>query len=300
MQCFTTSLACLRASLSGEWTLISIGGGSILLAAQRMLDMNSRLVAMSLERLATGRRINRGSDDPAGLIASENLLAALSSLEAQARSLGRSDHVAAVAEGGLAGTSDLLIEANGLAITAANTAGLSEGEKQAIQGQLDSMLATIDSTASNTTFNGDPLLDGTAMITAGNATLSLPNAATSNLGETVVDGVTYTLADLKSGGSLNFVDGDVSIAQQVIQNSLTEVSTARAAIGSFQKYSVGSRLSTLETTIENLSAANSLIRDTDYAFETALLSRSMVLQQASMLSFGLMLGNQSSILQLIG
>jgi len=300
MQCFTTSLACLRASLSGEWTLISIGGGSILLAAQRMLDMNSRLVAMSLERLATGRRINRGSDDPAGLIASENLLAALSSLEAQARSLGRSDHVAAVAEGGLAGTSDLLIEANGLAITAANTAGLSEGEKQAIQGQLDSMLATIDSTASNTTFNGDPLLDGTAMITAGNATLSLPNAATSNLGETVVDGVTYTLADLKSGGSLNFVDGDVSIAQQVIQNSLTEVSTARAAIGSFQKYSVGSRLSTLETTIENLSAANSLIRDTDYAFETALLSRSMVLQQASMLSFGLMLGNQASILQLIG
>ncbi len=280
--------------------MISIGGGSILLAAQRMLDMNSRLVAMSLERLATGRRINRGSDDPAGLIASENLLAALSSLEAQARSLGRSDHVAAVAEGGLAGTSDLLIEANGLAITAANTAGLSEGEKQAIQGQLDSMLATIDSTASNTTFNGDPLLDGTAMITAGNATLSLPNAATSNLGETVVDGVTYTLADLKSGGSLNFVDGDVSIAQQVIQNSLTEVSTARAAIGSFQKYSVGSRLSTLETTIENLSAANSLIRDTDYAFETALLSRSMVLQQASMLSFGLMLGNQASILQLIG
>jgi len=283
-----------------EWIVITIGGGSILLAARRMLDINSRLLVTSLQRLATGRRINRGSDDPAGLIASENLRAALAGLEAQARALGRSDHVAAVAEGGLAGTSDMLIEANGLAITAANTAGLSEGEKQAIQGQLDSMLATIDSTASNTTFNGDPLLDGTATITAGNATLSLPDAATGNLGETVVDGVTYTLADLKSGGALNFVDGDIGIAQQVIQNSLTEVSTSRAAIGSFQKYSVGSRLSTLETSIENLSAANSLIRDTDFAVETALLNRSMVLRQSSMLALATMLRGQSSILRLIG
>ncbi len=280
--------------------VISIGGGSILLAAQRMLNVNTRLLAASLERLATGQRINRGSDDPAGLIASENLRAALAGLEAEAKALGRSDHVAAVAEGGLVGTSDMLIEANGLAITAANTAGLSEGEKQAIQGQLDSMLATIDSTASNTTFNGDPLLDGTAVITAGNATLSLPDAATGNLGETVVDGVTYTLADLKSSGSLNFVDGDIGIAQQVIQNALTDVSTSRAAIGSFQKFSVGSRLSTIESSIENLSAANSLIRDTDFAFETALLNRSMVLQQSSMLALATMLRGQSGILQLIG
>ncbi len=280
--------------------VISIGGGSILLAAQRMLNVNTRLLAASLERLATGQRINRGSDDPAGLIASENLRAALAGLEAEAKALGRSDHVAAVAEGGLVGTSDMLIEANGLAITAANTAGLSEGEKQAIQGQLDSMLATIDSTASNTTFNGDPLLDGTAVITAGTATLSLPDAATGNLGETVVDGVTYTLADLKSSGSLNFVDGDIGIAQQVIQNALTDVSTSRAAIGSFQKFSVGSRLSTIESSIENLSAANSLIRDTDFAFETALLNRSMVLQQSSMLALATMLRGQSGILQLIG
>ncbi len=298
MRCFTCD-GVLRPS-NGGLDVISIGGESILMAARRMININTRLLFSSLERLSTGQRINRGSDDPAGLIASENLRAVLAGLEAEARALGRSDHVAAVAEGGLVGTSDMLIEANGLAITAANTAGLSEGEKQAIQGQLDSMLAAIDSTASNTSFNGDPLLDGTATITTANASLSLPDAATSSLGETVVDGVTYTLADLKSGGSLNFVDGDIGIAQQVIQNSLTEVSTARAAIGSFQKYSIGSRLSTVETSIESLSAANSLIRDTNFAFETALLNRSMVLQQSSMLAFGMILGNQSSILQLLG
>ncbi len=277
-----------------------IGGGSILLAAQRFLNLNTRMINLSLERLATGQRINRGSDDPAGLIASENLRAQLAGLEAEALALNRSDSVAAVAEGALAGTSDMLIEANGLAITAANTAGLSEAEKQAIQGQLDSILSTIDSTASNTTFNGDPLLDGTATVSAGNASLSLPDAGTSSLGETVVDGVTYTLADLKSGGAANLVDGDIAIAQQIIQNSLTDVSTARAGIGSFQKYTVGSRLSTIETSIQNLSAADSAIRDTNYAIETALLSRLLVLRESSMVAFSINLGGQMSVLQLIG
>ncbi len=63
---------------------------------------------------------------------------------------------------------------------------------------------------------------------------------------------------------------------------------------------MGSRLSTLETSIENLSAANSVIRDTNYAFETAVLNRSILLQQTSMLALATMLSGQSSILQLIG
>lgn len=286
--------------LIGGMDMINLFGGSSILAAQRMLDINSRMLSLSMERLATGYRINRGSDDPAGLIASEGLRSALAGLEAEAQALSRADSVAAVAEGGLAGTSDMLIEANGLAITAANTAGMSAAEKQAIQGELDSMLATIDSAASNTTFNGDPLLDGTATIKVGGSSLDLIDAATGSLGETVVDGETYTLADLKSGGSLNFVDGDIGIAQQVIQNSLTEVSTARGAIGSFQKYTVGARLSSIEIGIENLSAAESVIRDTNFAAETAFLNRSLVLQQSSMLSMRMMLSSQTSILQLLG
>ena len=77
--------------------MLSIGGGNIFLAGQRMLNINSRLLAASLERLATGQRINRGSDDPAGLIASENLRAVRAGLEAEAKARCRSDHVAAVA-----------------------------------------------------------------------------------------------------------------------------------------------------------------------------------------------------------
>lgn len=275
--------------------MIGFGDGGTLFSALRIMDFNSRLLATSLQRLATGQRINSAADDPAGLIASESLRSALAGLEAEAQALSRSDHVAAVADGALAGTSDMLIEANGLAITAANSAGLSESEKQALQGQLDSILSTVDGTAADTTFLGDPLLDGTATVTAGVSTLQLPDAGTGALGSTVVDGETYTLADLKSGGSLNLVDGDVGIAQQVIQKALTEVSSARGDIGSFQKYAIGSRLPAIETSIENLTAANSLIRDTNYAIETASLTRSLILQQSSLMAFSMMLPTQSSM-----
>ncbi len=280
--------------------MMGIIGGSTLTTAQRILDTNSKAIARSLERLATGQKINRASDDPAGLIASENLRAALSVLEADARSLLRNDHVAAVAEGALSVTSDLLIEANGLAVAAANSAGLSPVEQQAIQDQINSILSTVDTIAGTTSFGGNPLLDGTAQITAGGTSVDLPDATTGGLGTTVVDGTTSTLADLRSGGSLNLADGDISIAQQVIRNAITDVSTARATIGSFQKHAVGSSLAGIQVGIQNLASANSVIRDTDFAQETVSLNRSLVLQQASMKAISIMLPARSSILDLLG
>ena len=73
--------------------MTSINGFGSLLTMQRMLNLNSRSIVRSLERLATGQRINRGADDPAGLISSENLRAMLSALEAEVRSLNRADHL---------------------------------------------------------------------------------------------------------------------------------------------------------------------------------------------------------------
>ncbi len=279
--------------------MLSINGGSTLLTAQRILGISSRSIFQSIERLATGQRINRGSDDPAGLVASENLRAVLGGIEAQVRSLLRADQVANVADGALAGTSDLLIEANGLAVTAANSAGLSQEEKQAIQGQIDSILATVDRTAGTTTFNGDPLLDGSATLTAGATGVDLPDANSSSLGATDIDGTTYTLADLRSGGALNLVDGDISAAQQVIRNSITEVASARGRIGSFQRHTIGASLGGLQAGIENLAAANSVIRDTNFAAQTAILNRSLVLHEAAIKAIGIMVPLQSSVLDLL-
>ncbi len=130
------------------------------LTAQRVLLNNNNGLNSSLERLSTGLRINRGKDDPAGLIASENLRAEISSTSAAIDNAERADRVVNIAEGGLSEVSNLLTELQGLITTTANAAGLSEAEKEANQLQIDSILQTIDRVAGQTSFQGTKLLNG--------------------------------------------------------------------------------------------------------------------------------------------
>lgn len=130
------------------------------LIAQRVLNANNGTLNQSLERLSTGLRINRGKDDPAGLIASENLRSEKASLNAAIGNAERADQVANIAEGGLQEVSGLLTELQGLVTSSANGAGLSADEKAANQLQIDSILQTIDRIASATSFQGKKLLNG--------------------------------------------------------------------------------------------------------------------------------------------
>ncbi len=127
---------------------------------QRVLGQNNGTLSTALERLSTGLKINRGKDDPAGLIASENLRSEKSALTAAIGNAERADQVVNIAEGGLQEVSSLLTELQGLLTTSANTAGLSESEKQANQLQIDSILQTIDRVAGATNFQGSKLLNG--------------------------------------------------------------------------------------------------------------------------------------------
>jgi flagellin len=130
------------------------------LIAQRVLSQNSQSLNTSLERLSTGLRINRGADDPAGLIASQNLAADQSGLNAAINNAQRTDQVANIAEGGLQEVSGLLTDLQGLITSSASSAGLSVEEKNANQLQIDSILQTIDRVASATNFQGIKLLNG--------------------------------------------------------------------------------------------------------------------------------------------
>src|SRR5436190_4911262 len=103
------------------------------LLAQRVLAGQNKGLVGSLERLSTGLRINRGKDDPAGLIASENLRAEKSAINAAIGNADRADQVANIAEGGLQEVSNLLTDLQGLITTTANSAGLSKQEKEANQ-----------------------------------------------------------------------------------------------------------------------------------------------------------------------
>ncbi|HLP83685.1 MAG TPA: flagellin [Phycisphaerales bacterium] len=152
------------------------------LVAQRVLGNNNLGLGQALERLSTGLRINRGKDDPAGLIASENLRSEQKSLGQAVANADRADQVLNIAEGGLQEVSTLLTELQGILTASASEAGLSAEEKAANQLQVDSILQTIDRVAGATNFQGIKLLNGnfdftTSGINAANVTDYKINAA---------------------------------------------------------------------------------------------------------------------------
>jgi flagellin len=155
------------------------------LLAQRVLKIQNQGLNLSLERLSTGLRINRGKDAPAGLIASENLRSEKAAIAAAIGNGERAEQVVNVAEGGLQEINNLLVELQTLVGESANEAGISTEEKEANQLQIDSILQTIDRIANSTSFNGVKLLNGnfdytTSGVAATVANLTVNAAKLSN------------------------------------------------------------------------------------------------------------------------
>ncbi|HEY8668910.1 MAG TPA: flagellin [Tepidisphaeraceae bacterium] len=142
------------------------------LIAQRVLKKNNDQLNQSLERLSTGLKINSGADNPAGLIASENLRAEQTGITTAIDNAGRASNIIGTAEGGLSEVSSLLTELQGLVGQTANSGGLSTEEKQANQLQVDSILGTINRIAQATSFQGKKLLNGNYGYTSSSVTAS--------------------------------------------------------------------------------------------------------------------------------
>ena len=171
------------------------------LLAQRSLASQNQTLNQSLQRLSTGYRINRGADDPAGLIASENLRAEKTSITAAIGNAERADQVINIAEGGLTEVSGLLNQLEGLVGQSANVAGLSLEEKQANQLQVDSILQTIDRIANSTSFQGTKLLNGTFDYT------------TTGINASELSQVDVNSARIPTGGTLGVTVDVVTSAQ---------------------------------------------------------------------------------------
>jgi len=247
---------------------------SVMLTALRTFESNRAALNQSLERLATGQRINRGSDDPAGLITSENLRAVLAALEAETRTMERADHVIATADAALGGASDMLIEAEALVV--ANAGGfLSDEEMAANQMQIDSIVASVNRIAGTTSFNGQSLLDGSATITAGGASVTIESIAMGPIGE-----------------------GEDALA--ALSAARTQIGTTRAELGAMSRYTIQSGLSSMGVAMENIAAAESAIRDTDYGLETANLMRLQILDFASLSALRISSESAARILDLLG
>ena len=480
------------------------------MVAQRVLSQQNMDLSKTLNRLSTGLRIVRGSDDPAGLIASENLRAEKVAINSAMNNAERAEQVVNVAEGGLQEISSMLVELQSLVTSTANEAGVSNEEKEANQLQIDSILQSIDRIANSTSFQGIKLLngnfeytttgvdqteiddlkinsaklsnaagssmnvdvtlvnsankgtafllddnagaidtngagqvtfeitgnegtqqftfaEGTAMSdvvdaintfgdalgvvastdgndvqidssgfgsdsfvrvrqlsdnggtsyvstaqdgaavndykgfgtnaevningisattnglqarvssegfdvsimldsafagaggTAGTSSFSITGGgADFNLGPQVnlankvslgIEAVTTgslgssasgTLDSLKAGGLANVVNGDLSSAQGVVEDAIKQVSGMRGRLGAFQKNTVGSTINSLSIALENTSAAESVIRDADFAAETANMTRAQILGQAATQALAMANNQPSSVLALLG
>lgn len=256
------------------------------MVAQRQVSQANAAFNSSLMKLATGSRINRGADDPAGLIASQQLDSALASLDAESRSMERADAVANTADGALAEISGLLSDANAAAVSMANTAGMSQAEREAHQMEIDSAMQSVDRIASTSTFNGQKLLDGSMTLSVGDASVSIGNASIGSIGATSSAAGNFTIADIQSGGALSPMNNPQG-AQQSIASAISEIATMRGQIGSFQSTALEPMQRANAAAFENTSAAYSAIHDTDYASETATLSRAQILSASSMRALGL-------------
>ena len=171
------------------------------LIAQRTLKSNNANLNTSLERLSTGLKINSGKDDPAGLIASENLRAEKTGITQAIDNAGRASNVVATAEGGLGEISNLLNEVQGLVSQSANSGGLSAEEKDANQLQVDSILNTINRLSNSTQFEGKKLLDGSL------------DYRTTGLDDTKVTDLHVNSARITDGATLNVVVNVTGSAQ---------------------------------------------------------------------------------------
>lgn len=228
------------------------------LIAQRVLGNQNKGMAQSLQRLSTGYRINRGADDPAGLIASENLRAEKSAINSAITNSQRADQVVNVAEGGLQEVSNMLVELQGLVGATANEAGVSQEERDANQLQIDSILQTIDRIANATSFQGTKLLNGNFDYTVSGQDDAVLSDVTVNAAKLAADGtartVTITVLQSAQTGAVflstgaNFANGgsgEVSFeitgtkgVQQFTFASGTSQTDILAAVNSF-KDSIG-------------------------------------------------------------
>ncbi len=130
------------------------------LTAQRGLSRSQQALSGTLERLSTGLRINRGADDPAGLIASESLRSEISGIKQAIDNSQRASSVIATAEAALSEVASLLLNVKDMVVEAANSGALSREEIEANQLQVDSAIESITRISNTTTFAGLRLIDG--------------------------------------------------------------------------------------------------------------------------------------------
>lgn len=242
--------------------------------AQRNLASHTGKLSGSFTKLSTGLRVASAADDAAGLAISERLRAQIKSKDQARRNAMDGISLAQTAEGALNETSSLLVRMRELAVQASNGT-MSASDRDTLNEEFTALISEIDRIASSTSFNNVALLSA-----AGTVTLQIDTGTTA--GTDTID-VTLTAAaaadlaiDLLDIGST----GTPTAAITAIDSAINTVASVRGQFGAVSNR-LDSVINNLSIASENLTAAESRIRDVDVAAESANLTRNSILQQAA-------------------
>lgn len=265
------------------------------ISAQNSISKTNKAQESSLAKLSSGSRITKAADDAAGMAISEKLKAEIRSSKQADRNANDGISMVQVAEGGLNETQNILTRLRELAIQSASDT-VSDTERGFTNMEYQNLVQEMDRISKSTEFNGRKLLDGSGekydfqVGTKGdeNSQISYEagqvNASTSELG---VEGLEVSS---KEGAQSSLASVDAAIEK---------VSGQRAFLGALQNR-LGSASNSLQVSQENMSAANSRIRDVDYAEETAKSATNSILQSAGTSVLAQANMNGQNALKLIG
>ncbi|MDM7830535.1 flagellin N-terminal helical domain-containing protein [Cellulomonas edaphi] len=253
---------------------LSINQNIAAVNSYRNLSNTQNDLSKSLEKLSSGFRINRAADDAAGLAISEGLRSQVGGLKVAARNAQDGISVVQTAEGALTEVHSILQRVRDLSVQAGNDSN-NAAARSNIKTEIDSLGDELTRIGASTNFNGTKLLDGS------NASLTFQVGAGSVAAD---DQVTVGMADISAlGGKVKALTVDTAANALAsigkVDTEIGNVSTARAKLGADQNR-LEHTIKNVNVAVENLSASESRIRDTDMASEMVNFTRSQILSQA--------------------
>jgi len=263
--------------------------------AGNQLNKNSRALGNSFRKLSSGLRIGKAADDAAGLAVAENLEATSRSAAVAMRNTNDGISLLSTAEGATQEVGNILKRMRELAVQSSSET-LDDDERAYIQDEFTELTEEVDRIADVTEFNGVQLSDGT--LTAGvDVQVGTDGSADSRINIELGDITASTL-----GVDTGSVDLSSSTAAQTaigtIDTAIDAVSSYRSKYGAVENR-LNSALNNLEVYSTNLQAAESNIRDADFAYETAEMSKNQIMQQASTAVLAQAKGMTGAAVQLI-
>lgn len=264
--------------------------------AYRNVSLTDAQLSKSLERLSSGFRINRAADDAAGLSISEGLRSQVGGFKVALRNAQDGISLLQTAEGAMGEVHSLLQRVRDLAVQAANTGANDQGARDALGREVVQALAEIDRIASATVFGSSQLLS------AASSTFTFQvgyDGSSYNKVAVTVSGVSTGVLSLGSANIQSLVTGSSAAnALTLIDAAITAISVTRTTLGAMQNR-FESTINNLGVAVENLSSAESRVRDTDMAAEMTQFTRSQILMQAGTAMLAQANAAPQSVLQLL-